>query len=322
MIAPIFTAPLTLDQALAIIAQQQQLIEQLQLRIAELEERLKLDSRTSSKPPSSDGPAKPPYQRKPSGKKRGAQPGHKGSHRAMLLPEQVDGIVDCPPPAQCSCGATIQPDDRSPLRHQVFDLPPIQPIVTEYRQWAGVCTGCGRVHRGPLPVGVPTNQLGPNALALLGTLSGQCHLTQRKIQGLFRDAFGLDFSIGAISEAHAIVAEALAAPVAEMGEAIRKEAVKHADETSHQSHGMHFWLWTAVTRWGALFQIKSSRGKLMAQALLGDSPDGVVVTDRYASYHWIDAFTGRSAGLICCETSPGSPGARARPARSAGAWSP
>jgi hypothetical protein len=36
-----------------------------------------------------------------------------------------------------------------------------------------------------LPAGVPSGQLGPRALALVGTLAGQFHLTQRKVQAGF-----------------------------------------------------------------------------------------------------------------------------------------
>ncbi len=67
-------------------------------RIAVLEELVRQSSSNSSKPPSSDGPGKK-YVRhqKPSGKKRGGQPGHKGHKRALLPPEQVDQHHDCIP---------------------------------------------------------------------------------------------------------------------------------------------------------------------------------------------------------------------------------
>ena len=70
-------------------AQQQQLADQQQ-QIAWLQERIKLDSTTSSKPPSSDGPASGSRaQRRASGRKRGAQKGHPGSFRALLSGDTV-----------------------------------------------------------------------------------------------------------------------------------------------------------------------------------------------------------------------------------------
>ena len=55
----------------------------------------------------------------------------------------------------------------------MFELPQIEPLITEYVRLRGVCSGCGLKHHGALPVGVPTGQLGARALALVGTLAGQ-----------------------------------------------------------------------------------------------------------------------------------------------------
>jgi len=101
--------------------------------VAVLQERLKLDSTNSSKPPSSDGPAQGNRaQRRASLRKRGAQKGHPGAFQALLPEDEVDGITECPPPALCDCGAAVQAQGK-PLRHQVFDLPPVMPEVQEYR---------------------------------------------------------------------------------------------------------------------------------------------------------------------------------------------
>ena len=54
-------------------------------RIAQLERRLSRSSRNSSAPPSSDPPSGPPGRGKdPSGRARGAQPGHEGHGRELL----------------------------------------------------------------------------------------------------------------------------------------------------------------------------------------------------------------------------------------------
>ena len=79
----------------------------------------------------------------------------------------------------------------------------------------GRCSGCGKRHVGSLPVGVPRGQLGPRALSLIGVLGTRYHLTQRKIRHLLDQLMGLSFSVGAISQAHGKVSDALQAPVAE-----------------------------------------------------------------------------------------------------------
>src|SRR5215212_922805 len=63
-------------------------------RVRELEARLGQTSANSSRPPASDPPQAPAKRRlPPTGRKRGGQPGHRGTCRALLPVEQVDEIV-------------------------------------------------------------------------------------------------------------------------------------------------------------------------------------------------------------------------------------
>src|SRR5205807_4419868 len=75
-------------------------LAQATARIKELEERLAKDSRTSSKPPSSDGLARlPRSSRRPSGKRPGGQEGHPGHTLTMV--EQPDDVVRHRPEVCC-----------------------------------------------------------------------------------------------------------------------------------------------------------------------------------------------------------------------------
>ena len=88
------TLPLTLAECHALIQAQAVQLHALQAQVSLLQERVDLDSRNSSKPPSSDGPGKPNRaQRRASNRKRGAQPGHKGSFRTLVDASEVDRIV-------------------------------------------------------------------------------------------------------------------------------------------------------------------------------------------------------------------------------------
>ncbi len=81
---------------LALVATLQSENAALQERIRDLEARLGQDSSNSSRPPSADLPqaaAKRKQQSVPSGRKRGAQPGHAGRFRSLLSVEEVDEVV-------------------------------------------------------------------------------------------------------------------------------------------------------------------------------------------------------------------------------------
>src|SRR3954471_16686774 len=77
----------------------------LQDRIRELEARQGQTSTNSSRPPSSDPPQAPARPNAPpSGRKRGGQPGHRGTWRALLPVEQVDEVVVVAPEVCRHCG--------------------------------------------------------------------------------------------------------------------------------------------------------------------------------------------------------------------------
>src|SRR5947209_10780550 len=103
-------------------------LAQANARIKDLEERLAQDSRTSSKPPSSDGLARlPRSSRRPSGKRPGGQVGHPGHTLTMV--EQPDDVVPHRPEVCCQCNTDLS---RVPgivaERRQVLDVPEI-PLV-------------------------------------------------------------------------------------------------------------------------------------------------------------------------------------------------
>ena len=270
------------------VAECHEVIAQLVERVKLLEERVNLDSNNSSKPPSSNGPGKlNRAQRRASNRKRGAQPGHKGHSRAMLDEDEVDRLVDCKPEAVCECGGQVELDER-PRRHQVFDVPPLRAQVDEYRLYSGRCAGCGKAHAGALPAGVPKGQLGPRALSLVGVLGTRYHLTQRKTRNLLDQLMGLNFSVGAISQAQGKIAGALKAPVAEAVASLRKAHALWMDETHYPREGISNWVWAAVQPLLAVFAIYPSRARYVILDFIGQKCAAVVTSDRYAGYAFID----------------------------------
>jgi transposase len=140
-----------------------------------------------------------------------------------------------------------------------------------------------------LPSGVPKGQLGPRALVLVGVLGTRYHLTQRKIRNLLDQLMGLSFSVGAISQAHGKVAQALKAPVAEAVASLGKAHALWMDETHYPREGIANWVWAAVQPMLAVFAIYPSRARYVILDFIGQQCTATVTTDRYAGYAFIDA---------------------------------
>ena len=83
--------PQTVQACHTVIRELWSLLHEMRQRLLVLEIQVKLNSRTSSKPPSSDGPRRGSRAFKfKSGRKGGAQPEHKGSFRATVTSDQVE----------------------------------------------------------------------------------------------------------------------------------------------------------------------------------------------------------------------------------------
>src|SRR3954470_2808694 len=264
------------------------LVQSFEERIADLEEQLGKNSANSSKPPSSDPPS---VKRRPpapaSGRKRGGQPGHHRKARPLVPPEQLRQVIDCKPPRCRWCKDALAGDDPEPIRHQVAEVPPVAPVVDEYRLHRLVCPRCRTSTCATLPPGVPRGAFGPRLRAILRVLRGGYRLGKRPVRRLAFDLLGLSISVGMICRLERQSADELEAPVEELREYVREAAVAHIDETSWWQGRDKMWLWTAVTRLVTVFTIAPSRGADVARDMLGTDAQKVVISDRLTSYSWI-----------------------------------
>jgi len=120
---------------------------------------------------------------------------------------------------------------------------------------------------------------------VLGT---RYHLTQRKIRNLLDQLMGLSFSVGAISQAHGKLAQALKTPVAEAAASLCSADALWMDETRYPREGIANWVWVAVQPLLAVFAIYPSRARYVILDFIGDKCTAAVTTDRYAGYAFID----------------------------------
>jgi transposase len=258
----------------------------LEATVKELLERLQQNSRTSSRPPSSDAPNRQRPVRKPSGRKPGGQVGHKGQTRTLMPVEEADVLIPLKPTECARCQQPLSGTDVYPQRHQVLEIPPIKPLVTEYQLHQLVCPACGEMTRAAWPEGVSTLAYGPRVQATVAMCTGAYRLSKRLTQGLLGDMFGLVMSIGTIANLEQTVASTLAEPVAQARTYVQQQATLSLDETGWRQGRARAWLWVAVSTWVTVFVVRCSRGGQVARELLGEAFDGILVSDRWSGYNW------------------------------------
>jgi transposase len=276
----------------ALVAEQRATIEKLKGRVAELEAQLGQSSHNSSKPPSSDGPAKQPRKQAPSGRKPGGQPGHKGHTRELVPAEAVDERKPVVPEACGDCnGAVVQKAGApSAMREQQVDIPPIKPRVLELVfEWRW-CPQCEKWVRGERPCGVPPGAFGPNLLVLMALLTGKFRLTKRLVVALFSDVLRVKLSAASVCKAEQTLSAAMAPAIGEARQHVRDSDVAHLDETGWMERLRRAWLWAAVAGTVTVFTIAKSRGSAVAKAILGADFVGFLITDRWCGYNWADRF--------------------------------
>lgn len=261
---------------------------QLRQQVQDLKARLDQNSTNSSRPPSTDPigvKRKPPEP--PSKKRRGGQKGHPRRMRALVPSERVASVTDCKPSECRRCGHPLGGEDVDPRRHQAAELPPIEPVVHEYRLHRLCCPRCQTVSCGALPDGVPRTAFGPRLHAALGVLTGAYRLSKRQVAQLCSDLLGLTISLGMIAKLERITADVLEQPAAELAEQVKTAEAANIDETGWCENGRKAWLWVVAAAVGVAFRVARSRAGAAAQDLLGEQPRPIVISDRFPGYEWI-----------------------------------
>jgi transposase len=235
------------------LAAQLERSRRLELRVAELERRLRSDSTNSSIPPSKD-PIGARERRKAGRKrerqsserdrredrKRGGQPGHPGAE--LQRDPDPDGRAGVPPPAECSrCGAGLAGAERAGTWwSQVRDVK-ITRFATEYLLPLPACPCCGKVNaaRGPGQSHPGSVSYGPGVNTAAVLLSSYGNVPSERAANLIGMLTGMPVSAGFVD----LASERLSARLQDAGfddamqAALGKEPVLAADETPGAPRG-------------------------------------------------------------------------------------
>ncbi len=283
------------DARIAVLEEQ---FATLQALVAELQARLGRNSSNSSKPPSSDGYAKPSAEekrarqqrslRKRSGRKPGGQAGHQGAGLERV--EVPDSEVLHEPEACGGCGGDLSGAERvedQQESRQVFDLPEeIVLLVAEHVAVRRCCESCGQITAGSFPdgVGAPV-QYGPRIRALGVYLHVFQHIPYDRARQVILDLTGTEVSTGTLK---AWVDQA-AAGLTDFDEQLRAlltdAPVACFDETGARIAGRLGWIHSASTETLTRYTAHTKRGtEAMNDADVLPGFTGIAVHDGYHSY--------------------------------------
>lgn len=273
--------------------------ESLEERLARLEEQSAQTSENSSKPPSQDRfRGKKKESRPQSERQRGGQKGHEGKGKGFYPIERCEAVHEHYP-SQCQCcGNELRGSDLAPQRHQVVELAPVLVKIEEHRLHQLECPHCGKKTRAKLPEGVCEKGYGERLTAFVGYVSSVGHQSHQQVVKLLDEVLDVQVSVGTVNRLRQDLSESLEGVVSEAQSYVQQAPVRHCDETGFPQHNFdgqnpqqkQGYLWVVVTPLLCWFEIALARTQQVAQSLLGLESQGIVVSDRYSSYNWIDPY--------------------------------
>lgn len=255
-------------------------------KIAELEDKLNLNSKNSSKPPSTDQKANTTSGSRKERKLR------QGVARTPYPPERIDKAIECTRENCPHCGSESIKNIGIPKSLQQAELPEVSAVITDYLQHKYSCKDCCRKFMADLPIGVPDSAFGPRLMGLFATLTGAVHVAKREAIQLMKDLYDVDIGLGSAPNIEERVTKALD-PIYDRIHKLVIEGsfCKHFDETTWRNSGKRCYAWIASCSMAAFFKLHPNRSRKAFEELIGKEANGFeAITDRYSVY----ATIGRS----------------------------
>jgi transposase len=276
----------TLTEVKALLAQETSLSPALRAAlnvllalVAALLQRLNLNSRNSSKPPSTD-PHRPKTPKPKGQRSPGGQNGHVGTTlQPVEEPDQIQLLT--------INRSTLPEGDYRPAgfeKRQVFDLD-ITLIVTEYRAEI-LADAQGKRFTAPFPAGVSNRvQYGPVIKAHAVYLSQQQLLPYHRVEDYFREQLQIPISAGSLFNFNQEAFERLAAFEPWVCDQLAQSEVVHGDETGINVSGQRQWLHCASNECYTAFFAHPKRGTEAMDAI-GILPrfQGLLCHDHWKPY--------------------------------------
>jgi transposase len=289
---------LTKQELIEIIMMQIDTIKALTERVAELEVQVKQNSQNSSKPPSSDGPRKPPVKslRPKTGRKPGGQKGHAG--HGLGIDHEPDETVVVEPMACGECGEDLsgEPKFHSDTRY-VYEAA-INVVLTKYIITEAVCPKCGTMTAGTPPTDCNGSvNYGNMIRTLCVVLTQYGYMGIDKTHKVLRDLLGVPVSAGFVKKTQSEFAGLTGESIAEIKRNLQYSPTLNVDETGSRVAGRTQWFHVASNSKFTLISVSVKRGKEGSEvAGVLQNYSGTLIHDCWAPYFGFD----KAKHALCC----------------------
>lgn len=251
-------------------------LEQLKARLEEAERAGKRQAAPFSKGSPKANPKRP-----------GRKAGHAPVHRPR--PERVDRTLEAELPAACpDCGGELS--NHRVEEQFMIDIPPVEPIVTQFNVHIANCVECGKRVQGRHPeqisdaLGAAAVQFGPRVLGLAAELKHGMGVPYRKVERIFSVGYSMEVSPGGLARGGRRLARQAEPTYEQLIQGLRESAVANADETSWKIGGQKAGLWVFTNPDVTVYTIDPTRAHEVAERVLGEEFDGVLGCDCFPAY--------------------------------------
>ena len=238
-------------------------IDALNQTIKELTEKLGMNSKNSSKPPSTDGFNRPSPKslRTPSGKKPGGQSGHSGSH--FDVTREPDEIILHAPTACKGCPAYESCVSRACIgeTRKVIDAV-VTVNFTAHQALVFDCPLHGGQRKGEFPSEIKAPvQYGENLQALVVALNTIGAVSVNRTHEILSSVFDIPLSTGTVSNMVGRCADWITGTVESIRRKMAASELGHFDETGTRVDGKTIWVHNASNSEYTYLTVSEKRGK-------------------------------------------------------------
>ena len=228
-------------------------------------------------------------QKKSKPKRPGRKKGHQAAHRAK--PDKVDEEREAAlRQSRClHCGGRLS-EARIEQQYQI-DIPPVEPVVTQFNIEVAQCTECGRQAQGRHPeqtsagLGPTAVHFGPRVLGLSAEMKHALGVPYRKVCHILTEGFGFSASAGGLARAGQRLAKKAEPTYDQLIFSLQQQEVVYADETGWKINGDNAWLWVFTSEQVTLYTIDPRRAGEVAERILGRDFEGVLTCDCLLAYN-------------------------------------